>query len=124
MSDLLERLREEVAQTSRVSEESLREIEDAIEANPSAELWIMRGDAIQLSDSEAWSLQDVETSYLHAIELDPESAEAFEELGRFLWSVMDDPQRALDYLREAIRLGAGEAAEEALKDAEAEIQGR
>jgi Tfp pilus assembly protein PilF len=121
MNDLLARVREEVAQTSRVSEESLREIEDALEANPSAELWLMRGDAIQLSDSKEWSLQDVETSYLRAIDLDPESPDAYEELGRFLWSVMDDPRRAAEYLREAIRLGAGESVEEALRDAEAEI---
>jgi Flp pilus assembly protein TadD len=96
--------------------EDLGLIEAALTKYPnSAELWILRGDLIQLSDHDGvYSLKDAEASYLKAIDLEPANPEGFQSLGFFYDAVLDDPKRAITQLERAISLGAGSAAREGL----------
>lgn len=91
-------------------------------SRPSAELWILRGDAIQLSDGEDYELDDAEASYRNAIQLDPDCAAAYESLGYFTYAVLDDARASLQFFQKAISLGAGPSAQQGLQDAEDEIR--
>lgn len=118
---IISRLRTEIFEIGEASASILEQIASELERAPSAELWILRGDAIQLSDGSAYSLNDAETSYLCALELDPLSAEAHESLGHFIFAVKDDAAAAIKHFRQAIALGAGQSAEQGLHAAETEI---
>lgn len=68
----------------------------------SARLWLMRGDLLQLANYEgAPSLPEVERSYRRAIAACPSCVEAYEELARFLDTVMAKPRKARQYFRKA-----------------------
>lgn len=121
-SDLIRRLKSEIARAAHASSETLAQIEEELQREPSAELWILHGDAIQVSDGDEYDPEDAEHSYRMALELDPESADAYESLGHLTFSAHDDAAASLEYFRKAIALGAGDSAREGLKEAEEEIQ--
>ncbi|HEX9981768.1 MAG TPA: tetratricopeptide repeat protein [Thermoanaerobaculia bacterium] len=120
-NDFIRRIKNEITRAEHASEDILAQIEEELEANPSAQLWILRGDAIQLSDVDDEDMDEAEASYRQALELDPNSAEAYESLGHFTLDMNDDPLAAAEYFRRAIALGAGKSAKEGLKEAEAEL---
>jgi tetratricopeptide (TPR) repeat protein len=77
----------------------------------SPQLWCMRGCLIQLGpEGNPHSLDDALASFKHAIELDPQFAEAWEEIGYFYDYVLDDEASAQPYFREAVRLKGHHAA--------------
>jgi Flp pilus assembly protein TadD len=117
-------IRAEMQGAGRATPELVRRIDAALEHNPTATLWILRGDAIQLSDEATYSLSDAEQSYLHAIELDPASHQAYESLGHFHYAVMDDAATAKTFFERAIALGGGESLSEGLRNAVAELRKR
>jgi hypothetical protein len=72
-------------------DEALVELESLLERDREcAHLWLMRGNLIQLSEATALTLEDVEKSYLTALELNPDCVEAMEDLVHFYYAVMDD----------------------------------
>jgi len=79
---------------------------EAVESFPtSARLWTMRGDLLQLADSDPrYDLGEVERCYRKAIKADPRYAPAYDELGRFLAHVMDNRRKAKRFLERARRL--------------------
>lgn len=119
-SEFIDRIRDEIRRDGGASNDLLRRIEDELRSHPSAELWILRGDAIQLSDGEDYELDDAETSYRNAIQLDPGCAAAYESLGYFTYAVKDDARASLQFFQKAIALGAGPSAQQGLQDAEDE----
>src|SRR4051794_6101928 len=60
---LLELVRAQIEEEARVSPTTLRMIEDQLRRRPTPELWILLGDAIQLSDDGTFTLLDAERSY-------------------------------------------------------------
>jgi tetratricopeptide (TPR) repeat protein len=120
-SEFIQRIREEILRAEAASPSILAQIEQELGREQSAELWILRGDAIQLSNGDEYDLQDAETSYLKALELDPASAEAYESLGHFTFALKDDARGSLHYFQRAIELGAGQGAREGLRDAMDEL---
>lgn len=121
-SEFVRRMKSEISRAEHASPDVLDRIEDELERDPSAELWILRGDAIQLSEADDSDLEEAARSYLEAIELDPGSAEAYESLGHFTFAVNDDPRESVEYFRKAIALGAGPSAREGLREAEEELE--
>ncbi|MDP9123725.1 MAG: hypothetical protein M3N82_03870 [Pseudomonadota bacterium] len=79
---------------------------EAVNAFPNSALpWTMRGDLLQLAQSDAgYELGEVKRSYRMAIKADPRYAPAYDELGRFLVSVMDNRRKAKRFLDKARRL--------------------
>ena len=121
-SEFVRRIKGEISRAEHASPSVLAEIEDELAMRPSAELWILRGDALQLSDDDDDDvIEEVESSYRQALELDPNSADAYESLGHFLFSVHDDAGASIEFFRRAITLGAGASAREGLKEAEDEL---
>jgi Tfp pilus assembly protein PilF len=100
----------------------VREIDELIRATPSSvEHWILRGNAIQLGEGHpSYPLEEAERSYREALRIDPFCADAAEELGRFLWAVMNDPVSAEPFLVQAVANGGGESAASALRELRAE----
>lgn len=115
-AEIVRSIREAVAVHEKATAATLRMVEEGLQRFPtSPQLWILRGDLIQLSDQdEQQSADDVLASYRTALEYEPGSAEAYESIGRFLDAVLDEPGEAESYLRKAIELGAGQSAEDAL----------
>lgn len=114
--DFIARIKHEIGRAEYVPPNLLDEIERELQRHPSAELWILLGDAIQLSDRHE-SLEDVERSYRRALELDPGSADAYESLGHFIFAVKSDARGSLRYFQRALELGAGVTAREGLSAA-------
>jgi len=119
-----ESIRSDIRSRGVATPETLREIDAALEDCPSVKLWILRGDAIQLSNSSDYTLADAEQSYERAIELDPSSSDAYESLGYFHYAVLDDAAKALTFFERAIALGGGESAEGGLREALSELHDR
>ncbi|HEY0140914.1 MAG TPA: hypothetical protein VGF48_08460 [Thermoanaerobaculia bacterium] len=115
--DFVRRIKNEIFRAEEASPAVLAQIDEELERQPSAALWILRGDALQLSEDDEYDPQDAETSYLKALELDPQSAEAYESLGHFTFAVNDDARASVQYFQRAIELGAGESAREGLREA-------
>ena len=82
--------------------------DEATRAFPrSAQLWCMRGSLIQLGGEDCpHSLDDALASYKQATAIDPQFAEAWQEIGYFYDNVLDDEATAQQYFREAERLRA------------------
>ncbi len=115
-------IRATIREKGSASVDLLREIDAAISETPScAELWVLRGDPIQLGEGDAnYPLEEAERSYREALRLDPSSAEVAEELGRFLWAVMDDAESAEPFLIRALANGAGANVATTLEELRAE----
>ena len=116
-NDLILRIETAVSETERVPVELIEEIDKELERRPTAKLWILRGDAIQLCDDDRYSLDDARTSYINAIKQDPLAADGYESLGHFTFAADADARGALQYFQRAIQLGAGQSAREALRAA-------
>jgi Flp pilus assembly protein TadD len=119
-----ESIRSEIRRCGKATPEILRRIEAALEESPSADLWILLGDAIQLSEGDTHSLDDAERSYERAMELEPSSPEPHQSLGNFHYAVMDDPAKAKTFFECAIALGGGESSRDGLQEAIAELRRR
>lgn len=119
MSDeFIRRIKNEITRDEQASAAVIAEIEDELQRSPSARLWILHGDAIQLADEDEYDIEDAEESYVRALELDPKSAEAYESLGHFVLAVHEDAGAALQYFQRALELGAGASAREGMREAE------
>ena len=116
--DYIEQIHDNLMRNEKALPRDLELIEAAIREFPDlAELWILRGDLIQLSDEGgAYTLRDAETSYLKAVEIEPENPEGYESLGFYYDDVMADPLRAKPQFERAIDLGAGASAREGLAE--------
>jgi tetratricopeptide (TPR) repeat protein len=119
--EFIDNMRSEIARAGYASPSVLARIEQELARETSAELWILRGDALQLTEGDELDLQEAENSYLKALELEPGSAEAYESLGYFTYGVKDDARASLPYFQRAIELGAGESAHAGLREALDEI---
>jgi Flp pilus assembly protein TadD len=118
-----ESIRSELRRCGKSTSEILRRIEAALEESPSADLWILLGDAIQLSEG-THTLADAEQCYERAMELEPSSPEPHESLGYFHYAVMDDVAKAKTFFERAISLGGGESARDGLQEVVAELRRR
>ncbi len=110
------------------AEAALREVETALRLQESAALWLLRGHYILLSDNlpglpaePGEPLSEVRRSYERAIELDPNSPEAHEELGRY-FDLNERPLKAREYYRLALAKGAGEDCAQALRELESDLK--
>ena len=110
-------IRRRVTQRGGATERDVEEVDDILEAEgASAELLVLRGQLIQLlADDQPDALDEALACFEEALELDPRSAEAHEEIGHFLDDVADEPAEAVPFFRKAIELGAGPSAEEGLR---------
>jgi tetratricopeptide (TPR) repeat protein len=111
-------IRRRVARSGGATDEDVDAVDDILEAEgASAELLVLRGQLIQLiADDHPEELEEALACFQEALEIDPTSAEAHEEIGHFLDDVADDPAEAVPFFRKAIELGAGASAEEGLRD--------
>jgi tetratricopeptide (TPR) repeat protein len=116
-------IRRRVARDGAARPEDVDEIDDLLDAEGvSVELLVLRGQLIQLVAFDDPEAQDEALScYRDALELDPGSAIAHEELAHFLDDVADEPAEAARFFRKAIALGAGETAEAGLREAESRL---
>jgi tetratricopeptide (TPR) repeat protein len=80
--------------------------DEAVRAFPqSPRLWCIRGDVIQLGpESSPHSLDDARACYERATEIDPNFAEAWEEIGHFHDAVLGDEAGAQQFFERAKRL--------------------
>jgi tetratricopeptide (TPR) repeat protein len=92
----------------REPDKALRIVDHAVRRFPkTAKLWDLRGDLIQLSNGNKYTVHDSLASYRQALKCDPRYAPAYESIGyyhdvftqRFSW--------AEAAFRKAIRYGAG-----------------
>ena len=122
MSETTKSIRAEIRRCEGVTPVVLRRIEDALAAEPnSPELWVLRGDALQLAEGGTTSLEDARRSYLRAAQIDPSYADAYDSLGHFYFAVIDDAKTAIEYFEAAIARGAGPSAHEGLRKAKEEL---
>ena len=80
--------------------------DEAIRSFPqSARLWLMRGEIIQLGpESCPHPLAESLSSFQRAVELEPEFAEAWDEIGHYHDAVLADEKAAQRFFRKAERL--------------------
>lgn len=129
IDDLVEGLRDRVYARPRRSStsEDLEEVEAALAKHPeSVELWVVRGDFIQLCDDEPcrWELEDALRSYQRAAELGPDCWEPPLEIGHYLDVIDDDPAAAIPFFERAVELGGGKPARDALAEARRQVEQR
>ena len=81
-------------------------VDEAVRAFPhSARLWVMRGDLIQLgSESCPHPLEEALRSFQRAVEIDPQFAEAWDELGHYYDAMLGDEKTAAVHFEKAKRL--------------------
>lgn len=72
----------------------------------SAEVWIAVGNVLQLASVDTTVTVSPRTCYERAIEIDPQNAQAWTELGIWLDVFQDDSDGAMTALRKAVMLGA------------------
>jgi len=109
--DYISRLRAGWPQDRDASLEVITLADEAVRAFPqSARLWVMRGDLIQMGpESCPQPLEESLRCYQHAVEADPQFAEAWEEIGHYHDAVLDDEEGARPYFDRASSLkGNGE----------------
>jgi tetratricopeptide (TPR) repeat protein len=118
MDPRLSDIRKRVARDGEATPDDIEELDDIIDAEgPSVDVLILRGQLIQLlDDDDPDALDEAFSCFRAAVELDPTSADAFEELAHFMDDVADEPEEAEAFFRKAIELGAGESAQEGLRD--------
>lgn len=118
MDPRLAAIRARVARTGEATEDDLGLIDEILEREgPSAEALVLRGQMMQLvGEDDPEALDEALACFREAIEVDPRSAEAHEELAHFLDDVVDEPEEAEVFFRRALELGAGASAREGLRD--------
>lgn len=84
--------------------ETLAFADEAVQAFPlSACLWVMRGDLIQLGpESSSHSLEEALHSYQQAIAIDPQFADAWDEIGHYHDAILNDETAARKFFQEAL----------------------
>jgi tetratricopeptide (TPR) repeat protein len=104
--DYIAQLRTGWPKDSDASLEVIALADEAVRSFPqSARLWVMRGDLIQIGpECCPHPLDEALRSYQRAIELDPQFAEAWDEIGHYHDTVLDDETEAQRCFREAERL--------------------
>ena len=117
-------IRRRVAREGVASPDDIDAIDDILEAEGgSVELLILRGQLIQLvADGRPDELEEAFACYQEALEIDPGSAEAHEEIGHFLDDVAEEPGEAVPFFRKAIALGAGPSAHEGLREVLSQLE--
>ena len=92
--------------TSDASLETIAVADEAVRAFPlSARLWERRGCLIQLGpESCPHSLEEALRSFQRAVEIDPQFADAWDEIGHYYDAVLDDEKTAQEYFEKAKRL--------------------
>ncbi len=115
-AEIVEAVRAQFAGEEPPGRAALGMVEGGLQSFPkSTQLWILRGDLIQLSDDDvSYCLDDALASYQKALECDPGNGQAYESIGHLLDEVMDEPAKAEPYFRKAIALGRTDAAREGL----------
>lgn len=101
-------------------DEAVPLIEAELASAETASLLVLRGVLIQVSEEGPLTLDDARTSFERAIELAPDDAEAYEELGHLHDAVPPDRDKAEELYRLALAKGAGLSCQEALDDLLAE----
>src|SRR4051812_24359995 len=98
--------------SDEVSLETMTLADEAVRVFPqSPRLWCIRGDLIQLGpESTPHTLQDALASYQRAVEIDPNFAEAWEEIGHFHDAVLGDEAGAQQFFERAKKLRADHVA--------------
>jgi Flp pilus assembly protein TadD len=91
----------------------------AVQEEPSAGWWLLRGRLILLSEGPGYQLEDAAASFQQALLLEPDNPEPYEELGHY-YDIQIEPERARFYFRAALERGAGPACAEALAAVEEE----
>ena len=93
--------------------ESIALADKAVSAfSRSPRLWCIRGDLIQLGPKECpHPLDEALDSYRRAVELDAQCADAWESIGHYHDSVLDDESAAVPFFAEAHRLRGQQRAE-------------
>jgi hypothetical protein len=109
-------IRRQVRSGALTADAALLLVEQALLESPTASVWVLRGDLIQLSETPSRPLADAADSYREAHRLDPESPEPLEALGHFFDAVIPDRAEAERCYRAAIAAGAGEGCARALKE--------
>ncbi|HEY5505552.1 MAG TPA: hypothetical protein VIK28_10385 [Sedimentisphaerales bacterium] len=91
---------------SDASLETIAVADEAVRAFPlSARLWEMRGCLIQLGpESLPHPLEESLHSFQRAVEIDPQFADAWDEIGHYYDAVLDDEKTAQEYFEKAKRL--------------------
>ena len=116
-ADYIKTIRAGFSDDGRVTPTALEIMHKALTQYPdSPALWCLRGNLIQLSDGCEFSLADAKDSYLQAIALNPDYAEAYEELGHFYNAVDENLTKSEEYFRKSIALGGSEESEKGLAD--------
>jgi tetratricopeptide (TPR) repeat protein len=117
-------IRRRVAREGSARPDDIDAIDDILEAEGvSVELLILRGQLIQLvANGSPDELEEAFACYQEALEIDPTSAEAHEEIGHFLDDVAEDPREAVVFFRKAIELGAGPSAHDGLREALSQLE--
>ena len=117
-------IKRRVVREGVASPDDIDAVDEVLEAEgPSVEMLILRGQLIQLvADFGPDELEEAFACYQEALELDPASAFAHEEIGHFLDDVADEPAEALPFFRKAIELGAGPSAHEGLRDVLSQLE--
>jgi cytochrome c-type biogenesis protein CcmH/NrfG len=123
MDEIESQIRKAIKQQGGATLHVLKRIESAIADNPeSSHLWVLLGDAVQLSDTVEYRLEDAERCYQRAGELAPSSPTPQLELGYFYYAVMNDAAKAVPFFQRAVALGGGAEADEGLAEALTEAQ--
>ena len=117
-------IKRRVARFGVASPDDIDAVDDILEAEGvSVDLLILRGQLIQLvADGRPDELEEAFACYQEALELDPRSAEAHEEIGHFLDDVAEEPGEAVPFFRKAIELGAGPSAHEGLREVLSQLE--
>ena len=104
--DYISALRARWPRDCDASLETITLADEAVRAFPSsARLLVMRGNLIQLGpESGPHPLEEALRSYQHAAEIDPQFAEAWDEIGHYHDAVLDDKPAAQRFFQEAERL--------------------
>jgi hypothetical protein len=89
----------------------------AVQEQPSAAWWVLRGRLIQLSESPGYELEDAEKCFHQASLLEPGNPVPHEELGHY-YEIQLQPDRARFHYRAALERGAGPACAQALAEVE------
>lgn len=103
-------------------EEALAKVDELLVSNPlAAQLYLLRGQLIQLQrENTQYSLDDVETSFKMAVELDATYFDALVELMHFYDAVCPDTPKAIEYARK-VKVIAQKVLDEASTVLEEEI---
>jgi tetratricopeptide (TPR) repeat protein len=107
--DYILRLKTLWPRESDASPEAISCADEAVNSFPSsARLWNIRGCIIQLgSENCPHTLEEALRSLRRAVELDPQFADAWEDIGHYYDLVLDDEEAAHEFLDKAQKLRKG-----------------